>query len=171
LISGFVAANLPYYKIGIYQLPTFVYVIIFFMVAFGVSMLSHKIHAAILGVLLGFQLGAIVYTFALSECTLPYVDVITLGLGAVVCAWFSYYNAHTSMIFTTAIFGTNLIATSIGLFTGYTFGVYNLIIQAFCISILTPLGYIIQKKLGHSQKEKNKDIEAAANNGAYIEYK
>lgn len=52
-ISGIFAASLPYEKIGIYGLPTWIYVVIFFFAAFGVSVLSEKIHATVLGVFLG----------------------------------------------------------------------------------------------------------------------
>jgi hypothetical protein len=112
-----------------------------------------------------------VYSFLFSFSKFPYIDVICLGIGAVLCAWYCYKNSETSMIFTTALFGTNFIASAIALYSGYTYGVYNIILQTLCISIITPLGYAIQKKLGYSQKEKNRDIEAAANNGAYIEYR
>lgn len=128
LISGFVTASYLYNKIGIDELPGFVYVLIFFVVAFVVSLLSNNIHAIVLGVFLGLQLGAFVYSLLFSNSKFPYIDMICLAFGAVICAWFCYYNAETSMIFTSALFGTNLIATSIALFTGYMFGVYNLII-------------------------------------------
>jgi hypothetical protein len=154
LFTGLVIGAFPYYIFSGTSGALWASVIAFAVTSFGCWHLDH-LHSGLLGAGVGTYAGSIAWAL-LAVFGIPlYVKYIFEIVGAALLGWYGYTHHHEFIVHATAFLGSNMIATSITLFTNDRLGVWgNLGVQIACIVVFSLAGSHFQHK--HNFHEKHK---------------
>jgi hypothetical protein len=172
LFTGLVVGAFPYFLLSGSTGGLWASIIVFAVTSFGCWHLHH-LHAGLLGAGVGTYAGSVAWAL-LAVFGIPlYVKYIFELVGAALVGWYGYTHSDKFIVHATAFLGSNMIATSITLFTNDRLGVWgNLGVQIACIVIFSVAGHHVQHKFGFEDKH-HKKMEylknKKGNHGDYIQ--
>jgi len=156
LFTGLVVGAIPYFLFGGSTGGLWAAIIVFGVTSLGCWHLHH-LHAGLLGAGVGTYVGSVAWAL-LAVFGIPlYVKYIFEVFGAAILGWYAYHHSDKFVVHATAFLGSNMIATSITLFTNDSMGPWgNLGVQVACIVIFSIAGHHVQEKLGLEEKHHKK---------------
>lgn len=156
LFTGLVVGGITFFLFSQSTGALWAGIIVFGVTSFGCWHL-HRIHAGLLGAGVGSYAGSVAWAL-LAVFGIPvYVKYIFEILGAAVLGWYAYHHDDKFVVHATAFLGSNMIATSITMFTNDRLGVWgNLGVQIACIVIFSIAGHHVQHRLGFEKKHHEK---------------